>query len=97
MYFLISLFALLIFLFLFLLTKNKNKFHFEYGALIFAGATIAWLIVCINYFMEGDGFIRVDQLWIDFIISLLTLVGGLLIYFSALFIPKLIKKSKDNM
>ena len=97
MYFLISLFALLIFLFLFLLTKNKNKFHFEYGALIFAGSTIAWLIVCINYFMEGDGFIRVDQLWIDFLISLLTLVGGLLIYFSALFIPKLIKKSKDNM
>lgn len=47
--------------------------------------------------MEGDGFIRVDQLWIDFLISLLTLVGGLLIYFSALFIPKLIKKSKDNM
>jgi len=96
MYFLISLTLALIFLCLFLFMKDKKKFHFEYGALIFGGATIAWLIVCINYSMEGDGFIRVDQLWIDFLISLLTLVGGLLIYFSALFIPKLIKKNKDN-
>lgn len=96
MYFLISLIVSLIFLFLFLFTKNRSKFHYEYGALIFAGATIAWLIVCINYAMEGDGFIRVDQLWIDLVKSFWTLFFGLVIYFCVSFIPKLVKKHKEN-
>ena len=96
MYFLASLLAAITFTLLWIFLKQKKSLHFEYGALIFGGATIAWLIVCINYAMEGDGFIRVDQLWIDLVKSFWTLFFGLVIYFCALFIPKLVKKHKEN-
>ena len=84
MYFLASLLAAITFTLLWIFLKQKKSLHFEYGALIFGGA------------MEGDGFIRVDQLWIDLVKSFWTLFFGLVIYFCALFIPKLVKKHKEN-
>ena len=96
MYFLLSLLATIIFTLLWIFVKSKKAMHFEYGALIFIGATIAWMVECIKFYMEGDGFIRFDQLWIDTVLGLITLFFGLVIYFLALFVPMLIKKHKER-
>ena len=96
MYFLTSLLASITFTLLFIFVKNKRHWHFEYLALIYGGATVAWLVECIKFAMEGDGFIRFDQLWIDTVISFWTLFFGFVIYLGALFIPKLIKKHQEK-
>ena len=96
MYFLLSLVASITFTLLFLFVKTKGQWHFEYAALIFGGAAVAWMVECIKFAMEGDGFIRFDQLWIDLVISFWTLFFGFVIYFLALLIPKLIERHKKN-
>ena len=94
MYLIISILATITFTLLWLFVKSKKHLHFEYGALIFSGASIAWLIECIKFAMEGDGFIRTDQLWIDTVIAFWTLFFGLVIYFGAVFIPIIARKHK---
>ena len=94
MYFLLSLVAAITFTLLWIFAKPKKPLHFEYGALIFGGATIAWLIECIKFAIEGDGFIRFDQLWIDTVIAFWTLFFGMLIYCGAVFIPMIVKRHK---
>lgn len=96
MYFLVSLLASIVFVILYIFVKPKKPLHFEYGALIFAGATIAWMVESIRFAMEGDGFIRFDQLWIDTVIAFWTLFFGLLIYCGVVFIPMIVNKHKSK-
>ena len=94
MYFIISVLAAITFTLLLVFLKTKKYLHFEYGALIFGGASIAWMIECIRFAMEGDGFIRFDQLWIDTVMAFWTLFFGMVIYCGAVFIPMIVKKHK---
>ena len=94
MYLIISILATITFTLLWVFIKSGKHLHFEYGALIFSGASIAWLVECIKFWIEGDGFIRTDQLWIDIVIALSTLLFGLAIYCLVVFIPIIVKKHK---
>lgn len=96
MYLLVSLLASIIFTLLWAFIKTKKPLHFEYGAIIFGGATVAWTVECVRFAMEGDGFIRFDQLWIDTVMAFWTLFFGLTIYFGVVFIPMIVKKHKDK-
>ena len=96
MYFIVSLLATIVFTILWIFVKPKKQLHFGYGALIFAGATIAWTVDGIKNFIEGDGFIRFDQLWIDTVIAFWTLFFGLLIYFGVILIPMIANKHKSK-
>ena len=96
LYFIVSLLTTIVFTLLWIFIKPKKPLHFEYGALIFAGATIAWTVECFKFYMEGDGFIRFDQLWIDTVLGFCTLFFGLLIYFGAILIPRIVNKRKSK-
>jgi len=79
MYFLVALGMTLISLCLYLFVKTKRNLHFGILTIIFASATLMWLIDCIASAIEGEGFLSFE-IPLDIWISIWTVVGGLLFY-----------------
>jgi len=96
MYFLTALFCTIVFVLLWLFVKPKKPLHFEYGAIIFGGATAMWLIDCIASAIEGEGFISFEEISLDLWISLWTVLAGLFLYCAIVFIPLIVKKCKEK-
>jgi len=94
MYFLTALLCTIVFVLLWLLVKGKKELHFEYGAIIFGGATAMWLIDCIASAIGGEGFLSFDEIGLDLWISLWTVLSGLFLWCAIVFIPMIVKKSK---
>ena len=96
MYFLTALFCTIVFVLLWLFVKTKKQLHFEYGAIIFGGATAMWLIDCIASAIEGEGFISFEEITLDLWISLWTVLAGLFLWGAILVIPLIVKKCKEK-
>jgi len=96
MYFLTALLFTIVFILLWLLVKGKKELHFEYGAIIFGGATAMWFIDCIASAIEGEGFISFEELSLDLWISLWTALAGLFLWCAIVVIPLIIKKNKEK-
>ena len=79
MYFLVALSMTLISLCLYLFVKTKRNLHFGILTIIFASATLMWLIDCIASAIEGEGFLSFE-IPLDIWISIWTVVGGLIFY-----------------
>ena len=79
MYFLVALGMTLISLCLYLFVKTKRNLHFGILTIIFASATLMWLIDCIASAIEGEGFLSFE-IPVDIWISIWTVVGGLIFY-----------------
>lgn len=79
MYFLVALGMTLISLCLYLFVKTKRNLHFGILTIIFASATLMWLIDCIASAIEGEGFLSFE-IPLDIWISIWTVVGGLIFY-----------------
>ena len=94
MYFLVALGMTLISLCLYLFVKTKKNLHFGILTIIFASATLMWLIDCIASAIKGEGFISFE-LPLDIWISVWTVVGGLFFY-AVMLIIFLIKDKKQN-
>ena len=93
---LMSLLVTLIFILLFLLIQQKRNLHFEYGAILFGGASLVWLVDGIVAWMEGDGFISFGSLGMDLIIGAYSIVLGLLLWLIIILIPFITKKCKEK-
>ena len=96
MYFLTALLFTIIFVLLWLFVKTKKPLHFEYGAIIFGGATAMWLIDCVASAIEGEGFISFEEIGLDLWISLWTVLAGLFLYCAIIVVPLIIKKIKEK-
>lgn len=94
MYFLTALVCTSVFVLLWVLVKGKKELHFEYGAIIFGGATAMWLIDCIASAIEGEGFISFEEIGLDLLISLWTVIAGLFLWCAILVVPMIVKKCK---
>lgn len=79
MYFLVALGMTLISLCLYLFVKTKRNLHFGILTIIFASATLMWLIDCIASAIKGEGFLSFE-IPLDIWISIWTVVGGLIFY-----------------
>jgi len=79
MYFLVALGMTLISLCLFLFVKTKKNLHFGILTIIFAAATLMWLVDCIASAIEGEGFLSFE-LPLDIWISIWTVIGGIIFY-----------------
>lgn len=79
MYFLVALSMTLISLCLYLFVKTKRNLHFGILTIIFASATLMWLIDCIASAIEGEGFLSFE-IPLDIWISIWTIGGGLIFY-----------------
>ena len=93
MYFLVALGMTLISLCLYLFVKTKKNLHFGILTIIFASATLMWLIDCIASAIKGEGFLSFE-LPLDIWISIWTVVGGL--FFYAVMLIIFLTKDKKN-
>ena len=96
MYFLTALFCTIVFVLLWLFVKTKKPLHFEYGAIIFGGATAMWFIDCVASAIEGEGFISFEEIGLDLWISLWTVLSGLFLYCAIIVVPLIVKKCKEK-
>lgn len=94
MYFLVALGMTLISLCLYLFIKTKKNLHFGILTIIFASATLMWLIDCIASAIKGEGFLSFE-LPLDIWISVWTVVGGLFFY-AVMLIIFLVKDKKTK-
>ena len=95
MYFLTALGMTVISLCLFLFVKTKKDLHFGILTIIFASATLMWLIDCISSAIQGEGFLSFE-IPVDIWISVWTVVGGLLFYLVMLLIFFIQDKKKQQ-
>lgn len=95
MYFLTALGMSLISLCLLLFVKTKRNFHFGVLTIIFASATLMWLIDCITSAIKGEGFLSFEMP-LDLWISIWTVVGGLVFYFIMLLVFYIRDKRKNK-
>lgn len=95
MYFLVALGMTLISLCLYLFVKTKRNLHFGILTIIFASATLMWLIDCITSAIEGEGFLSFE-IPLDIWISIWTVVGGL-IFYGVMFLILYLKDRKSKV